>query len=103
MLTFESSIVFVHGLGGDRLRTWTYQGGDGGTVFWPKDLLPVVCSTARILSFGYNADFADFYPLFGRNHVAEQLTIDDHSNSLLQSLIGLRQETKTVRNASSNT
>jgi hypothetical protein len=27
----------------------------------------------------------------------EQLTIDDHSTALFQSLIGLREKTKTVR------
>lgn len=87
-------IIFVHGLGGDRIKTWTWQ-GSGREVFWPKDLLPQACPTARILSFGYNADFAHFYPFYGPKHIAEQLTIDDHSTALFQSIIGLREETQT--------
>ncbi|KAF2726427.1 putative ribonuclease p/mrp subunit [Polyplosphaeria fusca] len=88
-------IVFLHGLGGDRTRTWTWE-GDGRKLFWPKDLLPQACPTARILSFGYNTDFAHFFPFYGPKFIAEQLTIDDHSTALFQSLIGFREETKTA-------
>ncbi|KAF9893431.1 hypothetical protein FE257_010743 [Aspergillus nanangensis] len=87
-------IVFVHGLGGDRIRTWTWENNDR-VVFWPKDLLPEACPTARILSFGYNASFAHFYPFYGPKFMPEQLTIEDHSTALLQSLIGLRAMTET--------
>ncbi|CAG8956091.1 hypothetical protein HYFRA_00011875 [Hymenoscyphus fraxineus] len=92
-------IVFVHGLGGDRIGTWTGVGKDAdGKEFkelWPKTLLPEACPTARILSFGYNAYFAHFYHLFGPEEIAEELTIDDHSKALFTSLIGLRDNTKT--------
>ncbi|KAF1963909.1 hypothetical protein BU23DRAFT_494935, partial [Bimuria novae-zelandiae CBS 107.79] len=57
-------IVFIHGLGGDRNRTWTWE-GDDRRHFWPKELLPQACPTARILSFGYNAEFAHFFPFYG--------------------------------------
>ncbi|KAH9203787.1 Alpha/Beta hydrolase protein [Leptodontidium sp. 2 PMI_412] len=87
-------IVFVHGLGGDRAKTWTWQGG-GREVFWPKDLLHQACPTARILSFGYNAEFAHFYTFHGPKRVAEQLTIDDHSTALFQRIVGLREKTHT--------
>lgn len=86
----------MHGLGGDRARTWTWE-GEGRKHFWPKDLLPQACPTARILSFGYNAKFALFFPFYGPKFMPEQLTIDDHSTALFQSLIGLREETKTIR------
>lgn len=87
-------IVFIHGLGGDRVRTWTWEGSDR-VLFWPKDLLPQACPAARILSFGYNADFTHFYPFYGPKFISEQLTIDDHSTALFQSLIGLREKTNT--------
>ncbi|KAI9763799.1 MAG: hypothetical protein M1839_006309 [Geoglossum umbratile] len=88
-------IVFIHGLGGDRARTWTWE-GDGRKHFWPKDLLPQACPTARILSFGYNAEFAHFFPFYGLKFMPEQLTINDHSTALFQSLVGLREKTKTA-------
>ncbi|KAH8704539.1 Alpha/Beta hydrolase protein [Phaeosphaeriaceae sp. PMI808] len=83
-------IVFIHGLGGDRARTWTWE-GDGRKHFWPKDLLPQACPTARILSFSYNAEFAHFFPFYGPKFMLEQLTINDYSTALFQSLIGLHR------------
>lgn len=90
-------IVFVHGLGGDRTSTWTSAPTRDipKEVFWPKDLLPQVCTTARILSFGYDASFAHFYPFYGPKNVPVGTTLDDHSTALFQSLIGLRNETET--------
>ena len=44
-------IVFVHGLNGDVLRTWTH---DNGTC-WPKYLLPDSIPHARIFSYGYDS------------------------------------------------
>lgn len=89
------SIVFVHGLGGHRQDTWTWE-GQGRKIFWPQDLLPQVCPTARILSFGYNADFAHFYPFYGPKAIAGQLTIEDHTTQLIQDLIALRETTESV-------
>ncbi|KAF4461304.1 ribonuclease p mrp subunit [Fusarium albosuccineum] len=59
-------IVFVHGLNGDRVKTWTSEETKKNpSVFWPRDLLPNKCENARILSFGYNAAVAHFFqPLF---------------------------------------
>lgn len=74
------------------------MGGDVRKYFWPKYLLPQACPTARILSFGYNAEFAHFFPFYGPKFMPEQLTIDDHSIAFFQSLIGLCEKTKTVKN-----
>ena len=51
-------IIFVHGLGGTSQQTWSKNRDP--TLFWPKEWLPLErdISTARVLSFGYNAHFA---------------------------------------------
>ncbi|KAJ4287270.1 hypothetical protein N0V90_012668 [Kalmusia sp. IMI 367209] len=55
-------IVFIHGLGGNRKDTWTFeQTREFPASFWPQELLPKQAPTARILTFGYNADFVHFY------------------------------------------
>ena len=50
-------IIFVHGLGGTSQATWAWNRDTN--FFWPGKWLPKepgIC-TARILSFGYDADF----------------------------------------------
>ncbi|KAK7539238.1 putative ribonuclease p/mrp subunit [Phyllosticta citricarpa] len=87
-------IIFVHGLGGDRVNTWSTKptDEDPDPVFWPKDLLPDVCKTARILSFGYDADYARSW--LGKE-IPLETSLDEYSTSLLQSLAGLRNRTRT--------
>ena len=48
-------IIFVHGLGGGSIKTWSCDGD--ATLCWPKYFLPLEpgLRTARILSFGYDA------------------------------------------------
>ncbi|KAK4448731.1 putative ribonuclease p/mrp subunit [Podospora aff. communis PSN243] len=91
-------IVFVHGLMGDRVRTWTSEPGEYSdtATFWPRDLLPAKCKAARILSFGYNAAITDFYPFHGAKAVM-QTTVNNHSNALLDDLLSLRSRTGTDR------
>lgn len=49
------SIIAVHGLDGDSIDSWT-----AGSCCWIRDLLPRSCSTARIMTYGYNANlFSD--------------------------------------------
>lgn len=50
------NIVFVHGLGGTSRATWAK--GRDPEYFWPQKWLPFEpgIQTARILSFGYNAN-----------------------------------------------
>lgn len=50
-------IVFIHGLGGTSQLTWSKH--RNLELFWPLTFLPLepdLC-LARILTFGYNADF----------------------------------------------
>ncbi len=113
------SIVFVHGINGDRIgtctrpssrkvlrcpvqarcsrQTGTYKDRDfvENDRMWPKDFLPEKLPHARIVSFGYNADFAKFYPE-DRENIAPELTIDDYSTSLLESVRALRKGEETV-------
>jgi WD40 repeat protein len=49
-------ILFIHGLGGTSLRTWC-RDRDLDNL-WPKLWLPDELPTARILTFGYNANFS---------------------------------------------
>ncbi len=67
------------------------------TTFWPGDpeLLPTDCPTARIVSFGYNAEIAKFYPESSKT-IAPELTIDDYSTALFEALKLLRGDKDTV-------
>ncbi|KAK8154564.1 hypothetical protein IWX90DRAFT_443611 [Phyllosticta citrichinensis] len=57
------------------------------------DLLPDVCKTARILSFGYDADNARSW--LGKE-IPLETSLDEYSTSLLQSLAGLKNQTGTL-------
>ncbi|KAK4083548.1 uncharacterized protein Triagg1_1210 [Trichoderma aggressivum f. europaeum] len=52
-------VIFVHGLGGDSKKTWS--GSRDAESYWPRDWLPNDPSfkTARIHSFGYDANWRD--------------------------------------------
>ena len=74
----KSSIVAIHGLGGDATKTWTHpQNG----AYWLKDFLPADVPGARIFTFGYNANV-----VFGNSTA----NIRDHAKELLSSLIDER-------------
>lgn len=68
-------VIFVHGLGGTSKQTWSKN--KDPNLFWPKEWLPLEpdISSARVLSFGYNANFA----AAGRNI----LNISDFARELL--------------------
>jgi len=79
-----ADIVFVHGLRGHRLNTWTKEG-----ICWPKDLLPNerALSNVRILSFGYDSRVVDF-----GGH-ASLISLFKHSITLLNGLCSERDDT----------
>ena len=83
----SSSIVFVHGLTGDRERTWT---ADGASEPWPKSLLPSKIPNARVLTFGYDAYVADWRGVVSENRIA------NHAWNLLTSLARHRDDDVTV-------
>ncbi|KAK7189586.1 uncharacterized protein CC84DRAFT_1163034 [Paraphaeosphaeria sporulosa] len=89
-------VVFVHGLGGHRINTWTSEPTKKIPVetFWPEELLPKACPTARILSFGYDSRFVKFFPL-SKSNLDKEGTIDEYSTALYQNLASLRESTKT--------
>jgi protein SERAC1 len=80
------SIVFVHGLTGNRESTWTYN----KSLFWPRDLLVKDVPDTRILTFGYDADVVGILKTAGSN------TVRDHGKSLAQDLAMLRLRSKSV-------
>lgn len=49
-----TSIVIVHGLGGDAYTTWTAD----NRMMWPRDFIPQVIPTARVMTFGYDSKWA---------------------------------------------
>jgi len=65
------SIVFVHGLTGNRDKTWTHESG----VFWPGELAEDITS-ARIMTFGYDADVVKLWGMVSGN------TLRDHGKNL---------------------
>lgn len=88
----QADIIFVHGLGGDRQKTWSKR--YDLSFFWPRLWLPMErdINTTRILTFGYNAgvrggpaksiarivDFAKellFEMKFGKDEYGEDLNL----------------------------
>ena len=49
-----ASIIYIHGLGGDAFKTWT---ADNGRM-WPRDLVPQVMPSVRVMTFGYDSRWA---------------------------------------------
>ena len=82
------SIVFVHGLTGDREKTWRAA---GAVDPWPKTLLSTDIDHARILTFGYDAYVADWRGMVSKNRVG------NHSQNLLTTLATHRENDDTVR------
>ncbi|KAI1620006.1 hypothetical protein EDD37DRAFT_569847, partial [Exophiala viscosa] len=77
----DVDIVFIHGLTGDRERTWTHE---AALQSWPQAILPNHLPSARILTFGYDA-----YIVRKGKAVTNQLM--DHSLDLLNALTLCRQ------------
>jgi len=58
-------VVFVHGLHGDKIKTWSKD-----RICWPRDLLKEDLPNARILSWGYDARAMGFLDAAGQQSVA---------------------------------
>jgi pimeloyl-ACP methyl ester carboxylesterase len=82
VLTRNKSIVLVHGLTGNREKTWTHRNG----TFWPGALLTEDFPRARIMTFGYDADVVRFWTIASSNR------LDDHGKSLAYALLDQRGE-----------
>ncbi|RYO85586.1 hypothetical protein DL764_009146 [Monosporascus ibericus] len=80
-------IVFVHGLTGNRDNTWTAQ---DETEPWPQTLLSSILTTARVLTFGYDAYVADWRGMVSQNRIA------NHAWNLLTSLASYRENDDTA-------
>lgn len=81
------SIIFVHGLTGDREKTWTAK---GSSAPWPQTLLPSKVPDARVLAFGYDAYVADWRGVVSKNWIG------NHSMNLLTAVATFREEDDTV-------
>ncbi|KAG8529051.1 uncharacterized protein KY384_005686 [Bacidia gigantensis] len=98
----QADLVFVHGLRGDRIKTW-----EADKVVWPRDLLPVELPNVRVMSYGYDAcmsvvryNVAEI-KLWAANVMnffsnASQSSIFQHSINLLEDLQRKRRMTEEV-------
>ena len=84
----DVDVVFIHGLTGDRDRTWTAH---GTTVPWPQELLPDHLPNVRALSFGYDAYLTDW------KHMVSKQRLSSHASDLLHELAAYRSTVKTGR------
>jgi hypothetical protein len=78
------SIVFVHGLGGSSIGTWTSD-ETGKTWISDPDFLGTLKDRARVMTFGYNAN------LF-QNVTTSRVV--EHANDLLEKLVVRRRKCK---------
>ena len=76
-------IVFVHGLHGDSIKSWSHK-----RVCWPRDLLKYDLDNVRIMSWAYDARIATWKGPVGQGNVfgnAETL-LSDLANERLSSI-----------------
>jgi hypothetical protein len=74
----RNSIIFVHSLGCDHDKTWIHDG-----TYWPKAILPLNLSHARIIAYHYQTNFAGFLQ-------DNQTVLYDQTSQFLLSLIHIR-------------
>ncbi|KAH6679845.1 Alpha/Beta hydrolase protein [Plectosphaerella plurivora] len=75
-------IVFVHGLRGSRLGTWTAS--DPDKTCWPRDLLAQDIPNARIIAWGYDSSIANVFK------PASHESLFNHGETLVSDLAHLR-------------
>ena len=79
-------IVFVHGLTGNSYTTWLHK---DKRVHWPNDLLKQDLPDVRILSFGYDADIANFW------NPTSNSRLSNHAENMVGELVRNRERTNT--------
>lgn len=81
-------VVFVHGLNGHPLNTWSTTKPD---VFWPADLLPAALEDQRprILTYGYDANVTAFTDGVSKDK------IHNHAEHLASRLVANRSVSRT--------
>ncbi|GFG00724.1 ribonuclease p/mrp subunit, putative [Aspergillus udagawae] len=84
-----SDIVFIHGLGGGPESTWLHERNQR---FWPSGLQNFF-PASRVLTYGYAADFATFFP--SPSDANSRTDIKQHATVLLHALVELREASKT--------
>lgn len=72
-------LVFIHGLRGSRLKTWSRDG-----IFWPHDLLKDDLKNTRVITWGYDANIANAF------QYASKESLFGHATTLLSDLARLR-------------
>ncbi|KAI0103377.1 hypothetical protein GGR51DRAFT_573282 [Nemania sp. FL0031] len=72
---------------GMRNLPWQDESNKAPVIFWPRDLLPIACPEARIMTWGYHTLRSGNVPVFS------QPDLFSHVNDLLRELGGLRQGT----------
>ena len=80
-----SSLVFVHGLRGDPITTWSKEGQSKDQVCWPRDFLKLDFPDVRIVSWGYDSS------VLKAAESASHASIFTHSENLLADISGLRR------------
>ena len=91
MLTSQS-IVFIHGLTGNRQSTWTKNPGKRNECFWPHELLPTTILNVRVVTWGYDADVIRKTPMA----VVSTNTIEEHAEALCSDLAALQASYEKV-------
>ena len=81
-------VVFIHGLTGNAFDTWFEKKSE---KHWPTDFVTQDLPRARTIAFGYRADVASFWG------PASQARLSTHASDLVGYLVGLREETDSVR------
>lgn len=75
-------IIFVHGLRGSSIRTWSE-----GNVCWPRDLLKEDIPNARVITWGYHSGVARLF------RYTSLESVYGHAETLLEDISALRQDT----------
>ncbi|KAH8896752.1 hypothetical protein GQ53DRAFT_595324, partial [Thozetella sp. PMI_491] len=76
-------VIFIHGLTGDSFHTWNHPDSQ---IYWPKQLLPHDIPSARVLTYGYDADVAKLFASVGQG------ALRSHAATLVGDIAALRRD-----------